>query len=324
MRARIIVLAVVFLSLRGVFPALAASAGYPSKPLEIIVPFSAGSDSDLSARVVADVGSKHFGQPMVVIDKPGGAGAIAVADVISSRPDGYKALWEAHAYFATTVKTQKVPFDVNDLVPIANFYEIKLGLAVRGDSPFKTFDDLRDYAKKHPGQLKWANSGRGTGLYLSALLLFRKAGLNIVDVPYKGSGETGIALLGGHADVASIAIGAIVDQVKAGKIRLLVLFSDKRYADHLNVPTAGDLGFPDAALPSYWGIYVRKDVPEPIKKALTDVSRKIAEDPDFPKGIERVGGQPRYANPDFIRASTRKLEEIGVPILKELGLYVER
>ena len=92
-----------FLAIFIVFTALASAAEYPSKPLEIICPFSAGSDPDLMARLIANVGSKHFGQPIVVVNKAGGAGAIAVGDVISSRPDGYKVVWESHAYFATTM-----------------------------------------------------------------------------------------------------------------------------------------------------------------------------------------------------------------------------
>jgi tripartite-type tricarboxylate transporter receptor subunit TctC len=125
-------------------------------------------------------------------------------------------------------------------------------------------------------------------------------------------------------EAASLPIGTVLDNVKAGKVRFLMVYSDKRYGDHPDVPTVGDAGFPDAAMPSFWGIYVRKDTPEPMKKVLADVSRKMWEDPDLRKGIERLGGQPRYGGPDFIRGAIKRQEEIGIPVLKELGLLVER
>jgi tripartite-type tricarboxylate transporter receptor subunit TctC len=324
MKGKGVVLASVFLTLCGFFAALASAAEYPTRPLEIICPFSAGSDPDLMARLIANVGSRHFGQPIVVVDKAGGAGAIAVGDVISSKPDGHKAVWESHAYFATTVKTQKVPFNANDLIPVANFYEMKQGLAVRADGPFKTLDDLLDYGKKHPGELKWAHSGRGMIIHLSAMVIFRKAGLSTVEVPYKGSSDAGVALLGGHVDACTLPIATVIEQVRAGKIRFLAVYSDKRYSDHPNVPTVVELGFTQANLPSFWGLYIRKDTPALMKNVLTDMCKKIAEDPELKKGIEKLGGQPRYGGPDFVMEAIKRSEDIGVPLLKELGLYVEK
>lgn len=322
MRVKSIILAAVFFVFGNLFSGPALTADYPSKPLEIICPFSAGSDTDVAARLVADVGSKYFGQAVVVIDKTGASGTIAAADVIASNPDGYKALWGAHSYFATTYRTQKVPFNVKDLVPIANFYELKQGLAVRGDSPFKTWDDLRDYAKKHPGDLSWSHTGRGIALHMSATVMFRKSGLSTIDLPYKGSPEASSALLGGHVQAASLPLGTVLEQVKAGKIRFLTFYTDKRYDDQPNVPAVTELGFPEAALPTYWAIYVRKDTPESIKKALTALSKKIVEDPRFKRDIEKLGGQPRYGGPEFVMAAIKKQEEVGIPILKEVGLYV--
>lgn len=101
-----------------------------------------------------------------------------------------------------------------------------------------------------------------------------------------------------------------------------MVYSDKRYEDQPDVPAAAEIGFPDTVLPSFWGIYVRKDISEPIKKVLSDLCKKISEDPDFRKGIEKLGGQPRYGDPDFIRAAIKRTEEIGIPLLKEMGLYV--
>ena len=324
MRSRKIVLAAVFFILWGSLTSLALAADYPSKTMEIICPYSPGSGSDVASRFFADVGAKYFGQPVVVVNKPGGGGSIAVGDVIASKPDGYKVLWMAQPYFATTYRTHgKLPFDVHDLVPMASFYEMKLGMAVRGDGPFKNWDDLREYGKKHQGELRWAHTGRGVPPTLAAMLVFRRSGIKTIEVPYKGVPEAVAALLGGHVDATTHTMSVVWDQIRAGKIRFIMVYSDKRYHDMPDVPTTEELGIPDAVMPSHWGIYVHKDMPEPIKKVLFDLCKKVYDDPEFQKHIEKVGDQPRFGDPDFIRAAIKRQEENGIPILKELGLIKE-
>jgi tripartite-type tricarboxylate transporter receptor subunit TctC len=206
---------------------------------------------------------------VIVNNKPGGGGSIAAADVIKSPPDGYRILPLASNYFGATVKTQKIPFDPNDLVPIANFMEYKIGLAVKGDSPRKTFGDLLDYAKKNPGKLTWSHTSRGSPLFMSTVLIFRKAGVKTIDVPYLGSPEALAALLGGHLDAATLSYGGIKDHVKAGSVRYLVSYSDRRYSEPPNVPCAVELGFPEAAkLRSFVSLYAHRNTPEEIKKTL--------------------------------------------------------
>ncbi len=302
--------------------ALAAS-GYPAKPIEILCPYTPGSSMDIMARLIADVGSKYVSQPMVVVNRPGAGGSLAAAEIISARPDGYKLATLANLFFASTAKTQKIPFDPNDIVPISNFMEYKLGMAVRADSKWKTFNELLEYAKKNPGQLKWAHTGRGTSIHLAAHYIFKKAGVQAVDVPYKGTPESMSALLGGHVDASSSIYGTMKDQVRAGKVRYLAVYTERRYSDMPNVPTAIEIGFPEAArMATYIGLYCHKNVPEDVKAYLTGVSKKIFDDPKFKKGIEQLGEEAVYGGPDWMREQIKKTEEVSVPILKEIGLYV--
>jgi tripartite-type tricarboxylate transporter receptor subunit TctC len=295
---------------------------FPTKPIEIICPYTAGGSMDIMSRLVADIAQKFLRQPVVVVNKPGAAGSIAAADVISSKPDGYKLITMTSFFLAATVKTQKVPFDPDDLVPIANIVEYKFGMIVKGDSPWKTLRDLLDYAQKNPGKLKWGHPGRGISIHMSGLLIFRKAGVETVDIPYKGAPEVLAALLGGHLDAATSVYGVVKDHVKTGKVRYLTVFSDRRYSDPSDVPCAVELGFPEAAIPSFVGLYAHKSTPEDIKKTLTDALKKTYEDPEFKKGIEKLGEEPRFGGPEFMKEAIKKGGEVGVPILKELGLYV--
>jgi tripartite-type tricarboxylate transporter receptor subunit TctC len=295
---------------------------FPTKQIEIICPYTPGSSMDLVSRLVADIAPKYLGQPVVVVNKPGAAGSIAAADVISSKPDGYKLITMTSFFFAATVKTQKVPFDPDDLVPIANFVEYKFGMLVKGDSPWKTLGDLLDYGRKNPGKLRWTHPGRGISIHMSGVLIFRKAGVETVEVPYKGSPEMLAALLGGHVDAATITYGAVKDHVKTRKVRYLTVYSDRRYSDPSDVPCVVELGFPEAAIPTFVGLYAHKSTPEDIKKTLTDALKKTYEDPEFKKGIEKFGEEPRFGGPEFIKEAIKKGGEVAVPILKELGLYV--
>ncbi len=299
------------------------SESYPTKTIEIMCPYTPGSSMDIMSRLIAEIAPKYLKQSVVVINKPGAAGSIAAADVISSPPDGYKLVTLTNFFFATTIKTQRVPFKQNDLVPIANFMEYKLGMIVKGDSPFKTFNELLEYGRKNPGKLRWAHTGRGITLHLNGLLIFRKAGVEAIDVPYKGSPEKLAALLGGHVDASTMVYGAVKDHVKAGKVRYLIFFSDRRYSDPSDVPSAVELGFPEAAkLITFVGLYAHKNTPEDIKKILINAFRNVYEDPEFKKGIEKIGEEPRFGGPEFLMEAIKRGEEVGVPIIKELGLYV--
>lgn len=227
MRNKIYVLAVVLTLIALLSAQRVAAQAYPAKPLEIICPYTPGSSMDILARIIVNAGPKYFGQPIVVINKPGASGSLGAADVIGSRPDGYKVLMASNVFFATTVRTQKVPFNPNDLVPLANFMSFRHGLLVKGNAPYKTLDDLLAYWKKSPGQLRWGHTGRGLPLHINGLLIFKKAGMETIDVPYKGSPECFAALLGGHLDAASMVSGAITDQVRAGLAQYLVFFSEE-------------------------------------------------------------------------------------------------
>lgn len=318
-----ILIVVTFLGVSALIIQSASGIEYPTRPIEMYVPYGPGGTNDLMTRIVADSAQKYVGQPLVVVNKPGGGGAVAAGYLISSKPDGYKMVSLATAFLSSTIYTQKVPFGPDDLVPVANFMEFQEGLIVRGDSEWKTLSDLLDYGRKNPGALRWGHPSRGSPLCMNTLLIFRKAGITGIEVPYLGSAEVLNALLGGHIDAAAQTYGVMREQLRAGKVRYLASFCAQRFKEPPNIPTAAELGFPEATkLRTFVGLYMHKDTPEDIRKFLFNAFKKTNEDPEFQKRFEKFGEALVFGDGEFIKEQIKKSREVSIPLLKEFGLYV--
>lgn len=319
--ASVVFLSVVFAGIVFIHPVQGGE--YPKQTIQLLCPYAPGGSFDLYSRLIADKAQKYLGQPVIVINEPGGGGSTVVANLISSKPDGYKLGALGNVYFYTTGKTQKVPFDPGNVVPIANFVEMRVGLQVKGDAPWKTLDELLAYGKKNPGKLRWGHSGRGLTTYMNTRLIFEKDSIKTIDLPYKGTPPCVTALLGGHIDAMSQPHGAISGQIKSGTLRCLVFYSDRRYSDTPDVPCSKELGFAEATkMKTLLGVYAHKDTPEEVKKILFDAFKKTFDDPEFKEGVEKLGDEPLFEGPEFINQSIKEGGEVGVPILKELGIYV--
>jgi tripartite-type tricarboxylate transporter receptor subunit TctC len=296
---------------------------YPRRTIQIICPYTAGGGADLLSRLVANTASKYLGQPVVVVNKPGGGGSVAGGEVLSSKPDGYKIVQLPNNFFGATIYTEKVPFGPNDFAPIANFMYYKLGFIVKSDSPWKTFGDLLDYGRKNPGKLRWGHPSRGSPLFMNTVLIFKKARISAIEVPYMGTGDLMNALLGGHLDAVASSFGFIRDQLRVGTLRCLVTYSEQRYSGSPDIPTVVELGFPEAAkMVTYVGMYAHKDTPEEIRKILFNAFKKTYDDPEFKKGMENFGEGSIFTGPEFMKEDIEKYAEASIPMLKEFGLYV--
>lgn len=318
---KIIVLILGMVSFGSVFIQPVQGAEYP-KEIEIYNAYTAGSPVDILCRLVADTAPKYMSQTFTVVNKPGAAGSLAAAEVISSKP-GSKLFLISQFFRAITVKTQKVPFDANYLVPLHTFMRYQNGMTVKGDSPWKTLNDMLDYARKNPNKLKWGHHGRGATTHLAGLMIFVKAGVKTIDVPYPGSPELLAAVLGGHVDISTLSLATTIDHVKAGKIRYLVSFGDSRFREFPDIPCALELGYPEAAsMATDLGLYAHKDTPEELKQSLVNGFKKICGDPEFKEKVRKLGEEVRCDEPKVMAESIKQAEEIGVPIIKELGLYI--
>jgi tripartite-type tricarboxylate transporter receptor subunit TctC len=259
--------------------------------VEITVLFPAGTSADVTARLLAEGMSKHLGQTVLVVNRPGAGGAIGYKHVASQKPDGYSLVWNSNS-ISTTYHSGQLAFDYKAFDPVARVLVESPVVAVRGDARWKTLGDLMADAKARPGIITVGNSGIGSHTHISSVALFHAAGVKIVDVPYAAA-QVVPNLLGGHVDVLVQLPGALAAQVKSGNVRLLATMIPARDPALPDVPTAKEQGV-DVSLEAWRGIAVPRGTPQPAIAALERSIRQTAESPEFARSAEKLGVRPAY------------------------------
>lgn len=298
-----------------------AHAQYPDKPIRFILGFATGGPTDLSVRALAAAGAKQLGQPMVVQNMPGAAGALAMGELARQPADGYTVSMITSSYKAIVAHQQKPAFDLAEVQTLLGYAEFRHLFFVKADSKLGSFEDLVKFGRANPGALKFGHVGFGSSLQLQGLSFFRGAGVQVTDVPYKGSAEFTNAVLGGHVDLALIDIAGIRQLARAGTVRLLVTATPQRLADFPDVPTALERGIagPELFNPLV-GAAVRRGTPPDRLKRLHDALRRATEDPDFTRAMNDIGLKHGYMAPETFDSITSKAEASAVPLMKEMKL----
>lgn len=286
-----LILAVVTFALTTV--GTAAAEEFPSRPVEFVVAYPPGGGADVSARIVLPAVEKHLGAPIYITNKAGGSGTVGVSYALNKKPDGYT-LFGLHQ-FSTFVGGAfgELPYDLNELYAIANWIDNLNIFTAKPNSPFKAFKDLLDYAKQNPGKLKYGVPSKRTSQGIGAELLLSNAGLNVVAVPFKGSGPTMTALLGGHVDLASIPYAMAKPHIQAGTVRALVVFGKVRVEELPDVPTAVELGYEEAPL-AIAGVGISAKVPRDRIEKLNKAFEKAMKDPEVLAKLKKAGFDPVY------------------------------
>ena len=268
---------------------------YPDKPITVIVPFSVGGGMDLTARSLEKLAPKYLGQSLVVVNKPGGAGAIGWNELSGASPDGYTIgitgpdLLLLPSYGPTKYN---YPTALDPLVQVAS---LPVVMAVQADQPWQTVDDLIQYAKKYPGKLKFAHSGVGSFPHLLGEMFGQAAGIPIEQVPFSGAGEVTAALLGGHVQLIFVNPMLVKEHVKSNAIRILAVTSEQRLTDSVfaQVPTFKEQGI-DIVLYNWFGLAAPKELSAEVKNKLVEGFRAIVTDPEFIQNIKNAGLQVEY------------------------------
>jgi tripartite-type tricarboxylate transporter receptor subunit TctC len=297
-------------------PALTQAAGFPNKPITLIVPYPAGGATDVVIRPLAEAAKKHLGQPVIVENRGGGGGAVGVGSIIGKNPDGYLlSVVVTSLHRASFIN--KLSFDtVRDVTPIIRVAGYLYGILVNQNSPHKTLKDLLEYAKTHPGKVSYMASGIGTGGHIAMEELgYFAGGLKFNHLPSKGDQESSTALLGGHIEAISTTSGWI-PLTDAGKFRLLATYGEKRTKRYPNVPTVYELGY-KFVHNSPIGIVGPKGMPKDVVKILHDAFKKALEDPIFLETMNKFEMPVMYQNSeDFTKYWAEAYGEAGEHVKK--------
>ena len=280
-----------------------AQGAWPTRAITMIVPFPPGGLADLVARPVAEAMSRELGQPVVIENKAGAGGGIGMGQAAKAKPDGYTILMALSSLTvipeADAVLGRPAMFALSDLRPIARYTADPTVLAVRADSPWKTAQQFVEDAKKRPGMLNYGSSGSYGTMHVPMEILSQSAGLKMTHIPFTGAGPAVLALLGGQIDAVSTGPATVLQQVKAGKLRVLAHWGTSSLVALPEVPSLKDAGY-SAEYAQWSGLFIPKDTPEPIAQRLRAAAKVAAQDAKVREIILNAGSPVQYQDsPDF-------------------------
>ena len=271
---------------------------WPSRPIRVLVGFAPGGTSDVSARLTAEVLSKELGQQVIVENRPGGAGSLAIEALIRGPKDGYTVVVNSDSSYYQPVLTPSLSYRAErDLQPVAILTNQPIVIAVHPAPGWKSINDLLKAAKAQPGQIAYALSSATGTQAVAAGIFFRGAGVKMIGVPYKGGGQAVVDLVSGHVPVAVLGSAPLVPQVKAGRVRLLAVTSGQRSKAMPDVPTLAELGFKFMDISQWFGAVLPMGTPADVVNRMSLAYNKALVDPKtqqrlFDAALETVGGTP--------------------------------
>ena len=281
-------LAALGLAMAGVGAVQAQS--FPSKPIRIVVAFAPGGATDVLARSLAQQLSTQTGAAVIVENKPGASGAIAMEAVARAAPDGYTLLWGSDTVVVQPLLRKNFPVDpFRDLTPLARLGTAPIVLSVNKKVPARDISELVALAKAKPGDLKYGSGGNGSTQHLTGEEFKIRAGIDMIHVPYKGTGPAITDALGGHIDVVLTGIGEIAPYLNSGDVRALGIMSESRAAALPNVPTFSESGFPGFVAGSWMGVLGPAAMPKEVAGWLSDHLVAAALSDEFQKKSLQFG-----------------------------------
>ena len=269
----------------------AFAAGYPEKPVTVIVPFPAGGASDTTARVTTQKMQESLGQPIVVENKPGANGSLGAGQVAKAKADGYTLIVGSIGVYAINpVLYKSMPYDPAkdfDLLMVA--VRTPNVLVANPNFPANNVKELVEHLKKNPEKVTFASSGAGSSDHLTAALFWQKTGTTGVHVPYKGGAPAITDLIGGHADVSFQNLGAVSNHIKAGKLKLLAVTADKRNPAFPDAPTMKEAGVEGVEVYSWQAVAAPKGLPTDVKSKLEQSLTSALNSPEVKGKFTDIG-----------------------------------
>ena len=307
--------------------ALAASAAFaqfPNKPVTIVVGFEPGGGTDTTARILQGPLGEQIGQQVIVENRAGAGGNIAVDHVAKAAPDGYTIVLANVGALAVNPHILKTPYDpLKDLLPISMAAEFANVLVVQPALPIQTVADYINHAKKNAGKLTYASSGIGGAGHLSGELLRAVAKIDIVHVPYKGGGPAMQGFLGGQVDSFFATPISSVSQIRAGKARAIATTGSKRAALMPEVPTIAEQGFPGYEALNWYGFLAPRGTPKEIIDRLNREIVKALANPQAVAALHKTGTEPKSSTPEEFAQYIKREYDTWGKVVKEAGIKAQ-
>ena len=288
---------------------------FPTKPITVIVPFGPGGTTDLMARVLQVEFEKAIGGPIIVANKAGAGGAIAMAEVARANPDGYTIAMTTIGPQVLQPTLKKLSYQADSFDYLCGTYDVPLMLMVTADSAFKSLNDVIAYAKQNPGKLAYGSSGQGTALHISMAALLKRAGADGLHVPYKSSGEMATGLLGKHVMIFA-ETPAVATQYQ---LRPLAVFADKRLDTHPDVPTVVEGGI-DVRGTVWGGLVAPKNLPADVRSKLQLACAKATATEGYKASANRLNSPLVYRDAATFTAFAANEAKAYAASVREFGL----
>jgi tripartite-type tricarboxylate transporter receptor subunit TctC len=297
---------------------------YPSKPVKIIVAFTAGGTTDIMARSLAQRLSERYGQPFVIENKPGAGGNIGTEMAVRAAPDGYTLIVNSVGPMTVNPTLYKsLPYDpLTDLVPVAQISDVPNVLVVHPSLGVKSLDQFVAYAKANAGKLNYASTGIGTSSHLSGYMLASRAGFEATHVPYKGA-EALKDLLAGRIQFMFATIPSVIAHIKAGNLHALAVTSTARSRSLPDVPTVADSGFPGFQAGSWFGVFAPKGTPAAIITELNRATNEFIAERQVQARMIEEGADPAGGTPQQFGAFVQREFEKWRTVVRESGATVQ-
>ena len=297
-----------------------AQDGYPNKPITMVVPASAGGTTDLAARMTAQALGPVLGQTLVVENKGGGNGNIAAAQFKRAEADGYTLLMQYSGFHLMSPHPGKSSWELKDFVPVANVLSAPQIVVVRGDLPVNTMQELVAYAKANPMKLNYASSGNGSLQHVTGVQLERAAGVQMMHVPYKGTGPALQDLLGGQVDLTFGTAPPFMPHIQAGKLKVLAVTGKERLPSLPDVPTTAETGFPGVNATSWFAMFAPAGTPAAIVSKLESDVRNALAEPAFQQKARDQGAAADFMDSKALGDMVQRDWDMWAQIVKEANI----
>jgi len=293
-----------------------AAQSYPSRPVRLVIPFSAGGAADVPARILTPRLSDGLGQQVIIENRPGAGSTIGAEAAAKAPPDGYTLFWISNTHFVSAALHKKLNYDaLNDYTPVTQVTSAPNILVVHPSLPAKNVKELVVLAKAKPGQIDYASSGNGSTQHLTGALFCSMAGIRMTHIPYRGSGPVTADLLGGQVQVAFPGIAGMLPHIKSGRLRALGVTGKKRSAELPDVPTIAEAGVKGYEMVAWFGISGPKALPRDIQMKLHGELLRILKTPEMQKSLTSVGQEPAWQETperffDFLKVESAKWAQV--------------